>query len=78
MRIVSFDETGVTAVSSLSPDSETCPLERSVPPTGMRLTKILGQFRIHARSIGHQIGPDALRDFVEEVIRQDLQEQPGS
>ena len=48
-------------------------LARSVPPTGMRLTRILEMFRTHARSVGRQIGPDALRDFVAEIIRQDFQ-----
>src|SRR5512134_2137813 len=46
-------------------------LHRSVPPTGLRRTKILGQLRVHLRSVGRQIGPEALLDFVQEAIRQD-------
>ena len=75
MQTFSFDENGVTAISPLSPDSDTCPLVRSVPPTGMRLTRILGQFRIHLRSVANQIGPDALLEFVKAALRQDFQNQ---
>jgi hypothetical protein len=51
------------------------PPARRVPPTGMRLARILEGLRIHIRSVGCQIGPDALRDFVEEIICQDLHDQ---
>jgi hypothetical protein len=51
------------------------PLVRSVPPTGMRLTKILGQFRIYLRSVANQIGPDAMLEFVKQALRQDFQNQ---
>jgi hypothetical protein len=52
------------------------PPVRSVPPTGTRLARILEGLRIHIRSVGCQIGEDALRHFVDEVIHQDLQYQP--
>ena len=61
------DRGGLTAQAS--------DLTRSVPPTGMRLSRILEQFRVHARSVGRQIGPDALRDYVEEIIRQDTHDE---
>ena len=55
--------------------AEASDLTRSVPPTGMRLIKILGGLRVHLRSVGRQIGPDSLLAFVEKVIRQDFQDQ---
>ena len=62
--------------SSLPIDSlinaQVSPMARSVPPTGMRLTKIMGEFRKHVRSVGLQIGADSLIEFVQQVVQQDL------
>jgi hypothetical protein len=55
--------------------AQASPLARSVPPTGTRRARILEGLRIHASSVGRQIGPVALRDFVEEIIRQDIPDQ---
>jgi hypothetical protein len=72
MQTARFAEPGVTAVSRHSLDFPTLPLMRSVPPTGMRLTHILGHFRVHLRSVANQIGPDALLEFVKDALRQDF------
>jgi hypothetical protein len=50
---------------------QAAPLTRSVPPTGTRLTRILEMFRVHLHSVAKQIGPDAVREYVEESLRQD-------
>jgi hypothetical protein len=49
------------------------PPARSVPPTGMRLTRILEMFREHLHSVARQIGPEVLLKYVEKHLRQDFQ-----
>jgi hypothetical protein len=60
---------------SSSINAQVSPLARSVPPTGMRLTRILGQLRVHLRSVAGQIGPAAVLEFVQQALRQDFQLQ---
>jgi hypothetical protein len=77
MQTARSSETGITASFSRSPDFQASPLARSVPPTGIRLTKILGQFRVHLRSIARQIGPEEMLKYVHEALRQDFHLQEG-
>lgn len=67
------DETGITALFPLSPYPQACPLARSVPPTGTRLTRILEMFRVHLHSVARQVGPEELLKFAQEALRQDFQ-----
>lgn len=50
-------------------------LARSVVPTGMRLTKILGHLRVYVWSVAGQIGPEAVLEFVQHALRQDFEMQ---
>ena len=73
MQTTHCSETSLPASFSRSPDFLASPLARSVPPTGLRLTRILGQLRVHVRSVAGQIGPAAVLEFVTVALRQDFQ-----
>jgi hypothetical protein len=73
MQTAHYNETGIPASFSRSPDFLASPLARSVPPTGTRLTRILAMFRKHLHSVARQIGPEEMLKYVHEALRQDFQ-----